>query len=86
MKETCNYCGGGAFEQRKIEYLYTHGGRRLLVLDTPVEVCLQCGMIYYDAAVLKEIERCFFAIHERGQKPDRYVRLPEMTFEPLPGC
>ncbi|MFQ5616309.1 MAG: YgiT-type zinc finger protein [Anaerolineales bacterium] len=30
--------------------------------DIPVEVCLECGMIYYDAAVLKEIERRFFGI------------------------
>ena len=36
------------------------------VPNTPVEVCLHCGMVYCDAAVLKEIERCFFAIQDKS--------------------
>ena len=47
-------------EERKINYLYSHQGEYLLVPNTPVEICRDCGMIYYDAAVLKEIERRFF--------------------------
>lgn len=47
---------------------------------TPVEVCDECGMVYYQAAVLKEIERRFFAIQQKTEAPDRYVLLPEMVF------
>lgn len=73
----CNYCGTERFERRRTEYLYSHGGEYLLVPNTPVEVCLNCGMVYYDAAVLKEIERHFFAIREKAEKPDRYVQMPQ---------
>lgn len=55
----CNTCGSDRYEQRRINYLYSHKGKYLLVPNTPVEICLDCGTIYYDAAVLKEIERRF---------------------------
>jgi hypothetical protein len=37
-------------------------------------------MIYYDAAVLKEIERRFFAIHSKAEKPDSYIEVPEKAY------
>ncbi len=46
----------------------------------PVEVCSNCGMVYYDAAVLKEVERQFFAIHRRDEEPDRFVEIPEKAY------
>jgi len=52
----------------------------LLVPNTPVEVCLNCGMVYYDAAVLKEIERRFFAIQRKAEKPDRYITMPAKAY------
>lgn len=76
----CTFCGSDACEERRIEYLYSHKGRYLLVPNTPVEVCLGCGMIYYDAAVLKEIERRFFAIHRKAEQPDSYVEVPTKAF------
>jgi YgiT-type zinc finger domain-containing protein len=51
---TCNFCGSDQYEERRIEYLYSHKGKYLLVPNTPVEVCLNCGMVYYDASVLKK--------------------------------
>ena len=81
MKETrCNQCGGERFESRRIEYLYRHKGKYLLVPNTPVEVCLTCGMIYYDATVLKAIEQRFFAIQNHAEEPDRYITMPEMAY------
>ena len=76
----CNFCGSERFEERRIEYLYSHEGNYLLVPNTPVEVCLNCSMIYYDAAVLKEIERRFFAIQQKAEEPDRYVEVPEKAY------
>lgn len=76
----CNYCGSARYETRRIEYLYSHRGEYLLVPNTPVEICLNCGMVYYDAAVLKEIERRFFAIREQIEKPDRYVQMPQKAY------
>ena len=79
-KVQCNFCGSERREERKIEYLYSHRGKYLLVPNTPVEVCLGCGMIYYDAAVLKEIERRFFAIQRKVEEPDRYIEVPEKAY------
>lgn len=76
----CNFCGSGDFEERRIEYLYTYAGKYLLVPNTPVEVCLKCGMVYYDAAVLKNIEQQFFAIERNEREPDRYVQMPEVAY------
>jgi YgiT-type zinc finger domain-containing protein len=59
----CNFCGSNKFITRRIEYLYSHDGEYLIVPNTPAEVCVSCGMVYYEATVLKEIERKFFAIY-----------------------
>jgi len=79
-QKKCNFCGCSEYEERKTEYLYSYKGNYLLVRNTPVEVCLHCGMLYYDAEVLKEIERRFFAIQRRDEKADEYIELPRVAF------
>lgn len=76
----CNFCGSEEYEERRIEYLYSHQGEYLLVPNTPVEVCSSCGMVYYAAKVLREIERRFFAIRQQTEQPDRYISMPEKAF------
>jgi YgiT-type zinc finger domain-containing protein len=81
MREVnCNVCGSQRYEQRKVDYLYHHQDKYLLVPNTPVEVCLDCGMIYYDAGVLKKIERSFFAIQSQNEQPDCYLSIPSKEF------
>jgi YgiT-type zinc finger domain-containing protein len=77
---TCNFCGNDRYEERRIDYLYSHHGKYLLVPNTPVEVCPNCGMIYYDAAVLKKIEGHFFAIHQHTEEPDCYIKIPTKIY------
>lgn len=79
-KLICNFCGSDRYEERRIEYLYSHGGDYLLVPNTPVEICLNCGMTYYAADVLKEIEKHFFAIKNQGERPDRYIEVPTKEY------
>ena len=79
-KTKCHYCGSEQYEERRIEYLYSHKGKYLLVPNTPVEFCLDCGMIYYDAVVLKEIEKQFFAIHNNSEEPDQYIEMPTKAY------
>lgn len=79
-KVQCNFCGSERYEERRIEYLYSHEGNYLLVPNTPVEICLDCGMIYCEAAVLKEIERLFFAIQRKVEQPDRYIEVPKKAY------
>jgi len=37
-------------------------------------------MVYYDAAVLKEIEQHFLAIQNRTEQPDCYVEMPARAY------
>ena len=76
----CNFCGSTDYENRRTDYLYSYKGNYLLVPNTPVEVCLKCGMVYYGAKVLKEIEERFFAIQRKSEKPDHYVELPVAAY------
>lgn len=76
----CNYCGNYEYEERKTAYLYSYKGNYLLVPDTPVEVCLNCGMHYYDAKVLKEIERRFFKIQKKQEKAETYIEIPMVNY------
>ena len=80
MDKKCNFCGSSDHEERRIEYLYSYKGNYLLVPNTPVEICMKCGMIYYGSEVLKEIERRFFAIQKKEEKPDSYIELPKAAF------
>jgi YgiT-type zinc finger domain-containing protein len=79
-RSRCNLCAGEHTEERRIVYLYSHDGDYLLVPNTPVQVCVTCGIVYYEAAVLKEIERRFFPIREKREQPDRYIEMPETAY------
>lgn len=76
----CNFCGSNQYEERRIDYLYSHQGQYLLVPNTPVEICRNCGMVYYDAAVLKKNEHHFFAIHRHAEAPDCYIQMPTKAY------
>ncbi len=79
-KIKCNFCGSEHYEERRIDYLYSYRGNYLLVPNTPVEICQDCGMTYYEANVLKKIERSFFAIQRKKEKPDNYIELPSKAY------
>lgn len=76
----CNFCRSEYYEERRIDYLYHHKGKYLLVSNTPVEVCSNCGMVYYDAQVLKKIEQLFLSIHNNQEEPDKYLSIPTKSF------
>ena len=76
----CNFCGSFEYEERRIDYLYSYKGNYLIVPNTPVEICQSCGMIYYEANVLKEIENHFFAIQKRIEAPDDYLEIPQWAY------
>ncbi|MBD1876834.1 type II toxin-antitoxin system MqsA family antitoxin [Nodosilinea sp. FACHB-131] len=73
---TCNACGSADYEERRITYLYSHQGQYLIVPNTPVEICSDCGTVYYSAEVLKNIECQFFAIRNNTETPDQYLQVP----------
>ena len=76
----CLFRGGTAFQERRIEYLYSHGANYLLVPTTPASVCLSCGIRYYQAGVLEEIERRFFTIQRHEEQPVCSIAVPVKAF------
>ncbi len=78
--DVCSFCGGHQFETCRTEYLYSYQGEYLLIPDMPVEVCADCGMIYYEAAALKRVENRFFAIREHTEEPDEYLKIPAAAY------
>ncbi|RLC00288.1 MAG: type II toxin-antitoxin system MqsA family antitoxin [Deltaproteobacteria bacterium] len=79
-QKKCNCCGSPEHEERRIPYLYSYKGNYLLAPDTPVEICLSCGMLYYEAKVLKEIESRFFAIQKKQEHAENYIEIPIMSY------
>jgi hypothetical protein len=75
----CTTCASDRYAEPRINYLYNDRGKYLLVPNTPVEICLDCGTLYYDTAVFKEIERRFFAIHQQQEMPD-YIQISSKSY------
>ena len=80
VNKKCNFCGGEGYDERRTDYLYSYKGNYLLVPNTPVEVCQTCGMVYYPAKVLKEIEGHFFDIQKKKIEPDNYLEIPRWAY------
>ena len=76
----CNFCGESRFAERRVSYLYTRNGKYLLASNTPAEVCENCGMEFYSADTVREIERRFAAIHARTESPDEVLQIPLKSF------
>jgi len=76
MLKRCPTCGNTDYEEKMVEYIYRHNGQYLIVENVPTEVCNVCQTRFYAAKVLQDIERQFFAIYRREQKPTRYVQVP----------
>jgi YgiT-type zinc finger domain-containing protein len=79
-EQRCYTCGNEQFEERRIRYIYSRGGKYLLVPDMPADICLSCGMVYYHGDALLRVEQRFKAIHQRNERPYRYTTMPVMDY------
>ena len=80
MDRQCPFCGNRNMAAKRVEYLYRDGGRFMVVNDVPCLECEFCGERYFEAAVLKTIERDFFAIRSSDKKPLRTIQVPVEEF------
>lgn len=78
----CNFCGQPDFETKKVEYIYRHRQRYMLFRDVPTEICLHCGMRYFAANIVLEIERRFFEIQQQKSLPGHTITVPVENFAP----
>ncbi len=83
MKTKCNFCGNRNFKASKVQYIYKHDGKFLIVDDVPCEQCEYCGEQYFEGNVLRKIEEEFQHIHVHGKKPRREMTVPIEQFHQL---
>ncbi len=76
MRVVCNFCGNKNFAKKKVQYIYRHEGKFLVVNNVPCEECTYCGERYYEGPVLERIEREFIEIYHSGKKPKTEVSVP----------
>lgn len=83
MTGKCPFCGHRDMVAKQVEYLYRSGERFLVVTDVPCLECEFCGEQYFEAVVLKKIERDFLAIQNTGKKPMKTIMVPVEAYAGL---
>ncbi|MEO5331838.1 MAG: type II toxin-antitoxin system MqsA family antitoxin [Magnetococcus sp. YQC-5] len=83
MTGKCPFCGHRNMTNKQVEYLYRSAERFLVVTDVPCLECEFCGEHYFEAVVLKKIERDFVAIHNTGKKPMKMIMVPVEAYAGL---
>ena len=74
--DRCDFCEAGRRQGRRVRH-YHRVGSGLIVMDAvPASVCDQCGHGYFDAEVVKEMERLS---RRRSRLKDR-VSYPRVRF------
>ena len=66
---------------KKVEYLYRNGEQLMVVMGVPCLQCEFCGEQYFEVAVLKKIERDYYAIQNTAKKPLKTITVPVEVFE-----
>ncbi len=72
----CNFCGNKNFTRKSTDYIYRHKGQLMLFKNVPCDMCDYCGERYYEAGVLKTIEKDFFEIINHRKEPTRKIEVP----------
>ncbi len=79
----CNFCGNKNFQEKRVQYLYRHDDRLLVMNNVPCEECDFCGEQYFKADVLKKIEKQFADIYQARVKATREIVVPVEEFVEL---
>jgi YgiT-type zinc finger domain-containing protein len=79
-QKVCNFCGHFEYIEKRVEYIYRHQHRYMVFRDVPSEVCLHCGMRYFAAETILNIEQRFFEVVHNHQPPIQTITVPVETF------
>ena len=74
--DKCHFCGNKNFSNKKVQYIYKHDEKFIIVNDVPCEECDFCGERYYEAKVLKKIENEFLEIYSKNKKVKTEIKVP----------
>ncbi len=82
IMKSCSFCGNKHLKSILTEYTYRHNGKYMIFQNVPALQCEFCGEKYFDASVLKQIEKEFIAI-QSGKKASKEIRVPVEDFNQL---
>jgi YgiT-type zinc finger domain-containing protein len=71
----CSFCDG-ELEERNVQYEYRREGNCFVFEDVPTHVCRQRGEKYYDARVVKAMERAVL----NQLEPKRILQVPVFSY------
>jgi YgiT-type zinc finger domain-containing protein len=83
MRTLCHFCGNKHFSKRHVQYTYKRDGQLLIVDEVPCEQCEYCGEQYFQADILKRIEKEFDSIYQQGKRVERELRIPLEHFSEI---
>jgi YgiT-type zinc finger domain-containing protein len=72
---SCSFCDG-ELEERNVQYEYRWEGKLFVFEDVPARVCRQCGEKYFDATVVKAMERAVL----NQVEPKRILQVPVFSY------
>jgi len=75
-KEPCDFCDGH-LEPRTVSVVRGRARKLMVIENVPAMVCSQCGMRYYDAEVVRRMERLL----QRSRSAKRTIQVPVTEFE-----
>jgi len=78
--QSCHFCGNKNLKNVETEYIYKHDGKFLFVENVPATQCTFCGEKYFEAKILKQIEKEFFSIYNGEKKVHKEIIVPTETF------
>ena len=72
---TCSFCDG-ELEERLVQHEYRWEGKLFVFEEVPARVCRQCGEKYFDAPVVKAMERAVLC----QLQPKRVLQVPVFSY------
>jgi len=79
----CSFCGNKNLKQVITEYTYKNNGKYLLINKVPCIQCEFCGEKYFEAKVLKQVEKEFSNIYNGNKKINQEIIIPVENFSEL---
>jgi YgiT-type zinc finger domain-containing protein len=72
---SCSFCEG-ELEERTVQHTYRWEGKLFVFEEVPARACRQCGEKYFDAQVVKAMEKAVLSRLE----PKRILRVPVFSY------
>jgi len=72
---SCSFCDG-ELEERLVQHEYRWEGKLFVFEGVPARVCRQCGEMYFDAQVVKAMERAVL----QQLEPARILQVPLFVY------